>query len=121
MFKELPLWADALIRTIAILLLLGGMLFLAIILTSCSSEESYYDVSDWKYIGSATFSHLEYKPINLQSYTIYYMENGKCYVVIGIKDGFEKGQLVHIYQKWESGRYSYKFFEDPIHKVRGER
>jgi len=123
-FKDLPIWADALLRVIAIIIILIVMFLLVIFLpVSCSSkptEESYHDVSDWEFIGSATFSHLEYKSINLQSYTIYYMQNGKVYPAIEMRGGFEIGQLVHIYRKWSMDGYEYKEFKDPIHKVKGE-
>ena len=120
MFKNLPLWADALLRVIAIIIILGLIVFFSLVfLPSCSSEE-FNDVSDWKYIGSATFSHLEYKSISLDSYTIYYMQNGRVYPVIEMRNGFETGQLVHIYRKWTIDGYEYKVFEDPTHKVKGE-
>lgn len=122
MFKDLPIWADALLRVIAILFILGLIVFFSLVfLSSCSSEESYHDVSDWKYIGSATFSHLEYKSISLIPYTIYYMQNGKVYPVIEMRDGFERGQLVHIYRIWTVDGYEYKVFEDPIYKVKAKR
>ena len=115
MFKDLPLWADALLRVIAIIIIFVLIFFFSVVfLQGCSSEEC--NVSDWKYIGSATFSHLEYKSISLVPYTIYYMQNGKVYPIIEMRDGFETGQLIHIYRKWTVDGYKYKVFEDPIYR-----
>ena len=126
MFKNLPIWADTLLRVIAIIIIFVVLIFFAMVFYGCShitkpTEESYYNVSNWEYIGSATFSHLEYKSISLDSYTIYYMQNGKVCPVRRMQDGFERGQLVHIYRKWTVDGYKYKVFGDPIHERRKER
>lgn len=115
MFEDLPLWANFLIRSIAIVIIIIVMFLLVMFFpVSCS----YGAQGDWEYIGSATFSHLEYKPIDLDPYTIYYMQNGKVYPIYGMQDEFERGQLVHIYRKQTIDGYEYKVFEDPIHKVK---